>query len=47
MTRDIWFGWTEIYVNSAGLPSDEVTPWRASAFVLFTHIIYIGKVKPS
>lgn len=42
---DIWFGWTEIYIDNDGMPASKVTSFKASAFVLFTHVIYIGEVK--
>ena len=42
---DIWFGWSEIYIDDYGMPSDTETNWKASAFILFTHVIYIGEVK--
>jgi len=42
---DIWFGWTECYIDSDGYPSEQKTKWKASCFVLFTHIIYIGNVR--
>jgi len=41
----MWFGWKEIYIDNDGMPSDIETEWKASAFILFTHVIYIGEVK--
>lgn len=43
----MWFGWSKIYVDDEGIPSLEITKWKASAFILFTHVIYIGKVEPA
>lgn len=39
---NLWFGWTEIYVDDDGEPSQVETKWKASAFVFFTHVIWIG-----
>ena len=44
---NIWFGWTKIYIDDNGYHSEEVTGWKASAFILFTHVIFIGKVEKS
>ena len=41
----MFFGWQELYIDSEGFPSEQITPWVASCFTLFTHIIYIGKVR--
>lgn len=43
---DIWFGWRTLPINELGYPVDKVTRWEAECFILFTRIIYVGKVKP-
>jgi len=42
----MWFGWSEVYIDKDGMPTEEVTQWKASAFILFTHVIYVGEVTP-
>ena len=44
---DIFFGWTQLYIDDNGMPSETQTKWKASCFILFTHVIYIGEVKES
>ena len=43
---DIWFGWLELYINDKGMPVDYETDWKASCFILFTHVVWVGEVKP-
>jgi len=43
----IWFGWRELFIDVNGYPTDEETDWKASCFIFFTHVIYIGEVKPA
>lgn len=43
----MWFGWDELYIDEDGMPTEHGTPWKASCFVLFTRVIYIGEVKPA
>ena len=43
---DIWFGWKMLPIDKTGMPTDRYTGWEASCFVLFTRVIFVGKVKP-
>ena len=46
LNMDIWFGWTTCYIDPADwMPTDEETGYKASCFVLFTHIIWVGEIK--
>ena len=40
----VWFGWRTLNVDEGGMPTPELTPWKASCFISFTHIIYVGEV---
>ena len=42
---NVWLGWCDIGIDEDGNPTEEATPWKASCFVLFTHIIYIGEIE--
>ena len=41
----MWFGWEKFYIDNDGAPVNYSTNWKASCFVLFTHIIYVGKIE--
>ena len=41
----MFFGWKDLPIDKDGMPSETRTGWVASCFILFTHIIWIGKVK--
>lgn len=41
----MWFGWSKLYIDYDGTPTEEETQWTASCFILFTHVIYVGEVK--
>ena len=43
--KDIYFGWATHNIGEDGMPCEEFTGWVASCFVLFTHVIFIGKVR--
>ena len=41
----MWFGWETISIDDDGMPTEQKTDWEASCFVLFTYIIYVGKIE--
>ena len=38
-------GFTKIFVDDDGFPSEKDTEWVADAFVVFAWVVYIGKVR--
>jgi hypothetical protein len=38
-------GFTQIYIDDDGYPSERETQWAASAFVFLFWTIYVGKVR--
>lgn len=42
----MFFGFKTLNIDQEGYPVYYLTPWKASCFILFTHVIYIGKILP-
>jgi hypothetical protein len=38
-------GFTKVYVDEEGYPTDEESVWIGDAFVVFGYVIYIGKIR--
>ncbi len=41
----MFLGWKELFIDIDGMPSETETRWKASCFILFWFVIYIGEVK--
>jgi hypothetical protein len=41
----MWFGWKELNIDKEGFPTEYETGWRASCFILFAYVVYVGKIK--
>jgi len=39
-----FLGWKTLYIDLDGLPTMQKTEWRASCFVLFFWVVWIGDV---
>ena len=47
-TQGFFLGWKKLYLDQDLMPTPEkkYAWWTASCFILFTHIIWIGKPEP-
>lgn len=41
----MFLGWTDIYVDEQGYPTEEITRWVATGFILFFLVVYVGEMR--
>ena len=41
----MWLGWKELFIDKDGMPTEIRTKWKASCFILFTYVVYVGEIK--